>query len=513
MENRLIYLAVETAEQQASQNEQDSNELKKTGAELAQLENLKAQSGGTKSATEARALIDDDKTPAAAKKILHEKIISVESAANARKLNLNPQTTEILDKAVASLKKSVDAQKTKKAEHASANSEFGKFASLMNAKELFKDVKVSMNSKTKGSVEISWDKFNSLEGFQQLGIEQKKAYLKALNDKLAGNTPEGSKAIDAILNKFKNDPRLPKNWRGENGYAGNPEKYGDTREHAAKWLMENADKKILQAETAFKFLEGNSHLLEKSGVKMPNKTDIFEKSTTEFNEYFEGIKQKIATVDQDMASSMEKMKVYEGAEMKNIETQNTVAIEEEKNRTEKTAEDLTPKLQQFIQDQKIPQEVIAKTEELKKQTQDVKEVDNVANLRAQAQAGEKTNWWKKLLGKQDAEADDYAQNQNKEIISEEVAEAEKESGKNFDPEALARKQVMGEKLANQKTADAFKKTLGVREGISAEDLNKLSALAMLQKTNVDSVKTALTPEVKRILEAQSADNYQTKIAA
>ncbi len=514
-EQRLIFY-VNTAEQGAeiSQSEKSPDELSQTADELAQLENLKAQPGGTKAAAEARTLIDDDKTPPGAKKILKEKITAVEGAANARKTNNSKETTDTLNSATASLKKSVETQKKRKAEHATFNSEFGRFTSLTNAKELFKDVKVSMDSQTKGSVDITWDKFNSLNGFKQLGVDQKKAYLKALNDKLAGNNPEGANAIDETLRKFKTDNRLPKKWTEAGGYIDNPEKWGQTREEAAKWLMKNADNKILQANTAFKFLEGNRHSLEKAGVGMPTQSEIFEKSTDEFNKYFDGMKQKIATVDKDMAESMDAMKVSEGAEIKEIDTQNLEAMKKEADETSEKAKDITPKIVEFVKDMKLNQKTKEVAEKLKEESKtgaDV-EVNTVASMRERAQnndqGGGGMNTWETMKSFFGAGSKEASEGQPEQ-------DGKKGEKKDFDPEAIARKQVVAETLANNKNREDFEKALGV-SGLEKEDLSKASGLLTIQNIDAKAIEDKLSSdaELKKLLERKAAEGaFEMKKAA
>ncbi|MFA6458457.1 MAG: hypothetical protein WCV72_03675 [Patescibacteria group bacterium] len=520
MENRLIFFASAAESQsensEAPKSETGAEDLQKAGADLAQLENLKAKPGGHENITQARGVIDRQGTSDFVKDLLNKKITAVEAAASARQNKATPETTAALDKANAELAKSVKFQKERIAGNATADSEFGRLASLGNANELFKDVKVSVQSASKGSAELKW-KGNSLEEFRKLGLEQKKAFLKEMNKSLL----DSPAATTAILDKFSKDSRLPKKWQE---YAKNPEGSGHTKKHAAEWLTTNADKKILQAETAFKFLEGKQSLLTKAGEKIPSRDEIFGKSTSEFNQYIEGIKTKIATVDAEQAKHFESLKVSEGAQIQKTETQNTAAIEKAEAETKSQAEKLAPQLQKFKIDRKLGEKAAERELELEKSgKKEVATADNVSNLRQRAQAGESVGVGAKLKGLlsfgKKAAADDYnkgsAEGAKDGVVKNGAAEKETDKKDEKPKESMAaraRREVASETLRDQKNAEEFSKTLGLKN-VSQEQAAQLAALLALEKTDAESVKMQLSPEIKAILARQAADDYEQKKAA
>lgn len=520
MENRLIFFASaaesqsENSEAPKSETSADNN-LKEVGADLAQLENLKAKPGGHENITQARGVIDRPGTSDFVKDLLAKKITAVEAAASARQNKATPETTAALDKANAELAKSVKFQKERIAGNATADSEFGRLASLGNANEIFKDVKVAVDSQFKGSVELKW-KGNSLEEFRKLGLDQKKAFLKEMNKSLLDNPA----ATTAILDKFSKDSRLPKKWQE---YAKNPEKWGDTKKHAAEWLTGNADKKILQAETAIKFLEGKQDLLTKAGEKMPSRDDIFEKSPSEFNQYIEGIKSKIATVDAEQAKHFEDLKVSEGAQIQTTEIQNTAAIEKAEAEAKAQAEKLAPQLQKFKLDQKLGAKAAERERELENSgKKETATMDKVTSLRQRAQAGESVGVGAKLksllsFGKK-AAADDYNKDsaEGAKDATAKNAGTEKETTKEEDKPkesmaARARREVASETLRDQKNAEDFSKILGLKN-VSQEQAAQLAALLALEKTDAENVRMRLSPEIKAILARQAADDYEKKKA-
>jgi hypothetical protein len=504
MENRLIFFANETAENvEAPKSETGTDDLKDAAADLAQLEKLKAKPGGTKSASEARGLIDNPNTSDFVKESLKKKIGEVESAASERDNKLTPETTDKLNKTVAALEKSVKFQKGRISENASANSEFGRMASLGNSQELFKDIKISTESISKGSVDLTFAKFNSVEGFKKLGLDQKKELLKAMSKELLANPA----ATTATLEKFSKDSRLPDKWQK---YAEKPDP--DSKEHAAKWLLENADKKILQAETAVKFMEGKQDLLTKAGERMPSRDEIFSKSTSEFNNYIESVKSKIASVDAEQAIHFEGLKVSEGEKIQTTEIQNTAAIEKAESEKTAQAEELTPKLQKFIEEQGLGKEATAREEKIKAAGKEETETaDKVTNLRQQAQAGESVglaakmkNFFKKKENKTDENTENSEKNPNE--VSEKGEPKKEESFAE-----RARREIAKETLDDPKTSEIFSKSLGLKT-LNDQDAAKLSGLLSLEKTDAESVRGKLTPEIKAILAQQAADDYEKKAA-
>jgi len=500
MENRLVYLAVAAEKQEdaeAARAEKAPDELEQTGADLARLESLKAEPGGTGVSRQAKAMIEGGKISDVAEDLLKKQIGTVEAAVATRKNNLTPETTKLLNTANDKLKATVEKQKKRAAENAVSDSKFGRMAGLGRADEIFKDVKISVNGKT-----FEWKK-GQMENFRLLPLEGKKDFVKKMAEALLAS-PDG---VDQVLEKFGSDSRLPKKWTDKpDGYCWNPEKHGHTKKHAAEWLTQNADKKILQAETAFKFLEGNNHLLEKAGVGMPLKSEIFDKSTTEFNQYFEGMKQKIASVDKDMASRMDAMKMSEGTEIKTIDTQNTEAMQKEAAETTQQAKDITPKIVELVKTMKIDKRSSELAAELEKKSKTGASVesDNVASLRERAQNEESVSAWEKMksfFGTEKAAADGY---------SDQVGEK-----KDFDPEAEARKQVVAETLGDKKSQADFEKALGV-SGLEKEDLAKASGLLTIQELDSKAIEDKLNSdqELKKLLARKAADDYpETRMAA
>ncbi len=499
MENRFVYFASPTEQQEnteVSKTEKAPDGLSKTADDLAQLEKLRAKPGGTKAASEARSLIDNSNVTEAAKKVLQQKIIAVEAAAADRKTGeLTPQKTEALDKKTDALKKSVEDQKKELSAKAVANSKFERLSALPNANETFRDVKVSIKSKTHANTLTG---FLAREDFRNLSLAQKNKYLDALYEKL-GSNPD---ATSQVLENFSKDKRLPKKWQE---YAKDPEKWGDTREHAAKWLQGNADKKILQAETAFKFLEGNSHLLEKAGIAMPSCGDVFDKSTSEFNQYFEGLKQKIAKVDTETAARMDSMKVSEGAEIKTISVKNVEAAEKEKADTAAVAEKIAPRLEQFAKVIDLAKFRTARENELKTAGKtEVATEAGAANLRERVQSGEKIGVWgaaKNILGfGKKAAADDYS----------EKMEGDKKEG---NPEERARREVAAKMLGDPKMTDVLAKEMKLSSGMKTEDFARLESLLALEKFDAENVRAKLSPEIKNVFKNNAADDFETKKAA
>lgn len=523
MEHRLVYFAVGT-EQQENTAEVPQNEagpdkdLKDAGAELAQLENLKAKPGGTKAATEARELMSKPQTSDFVKELLQKKITAVEAAAAARKNELTKESTATLDKAVADLKKSVEFQKNRLADNASADSEFGRLASLNNAKELFENAKVSVESKSKGgSVELTFAKFNSLEGFRKLGLDQKKALLKAMNEQLLGNGPESQNAAESLRDSFLSNSEVPKSWKEwlknpEKGFSGAGEKE-KTLGYVVDWVNKNLGPLVIQSEK-FKSIASQADAnpqaakqLSEKGVKT-SLENFRELSRTERNEVLSNYANVLAGADADLAKRAAEAGVSDVAESGSIQTENTAAIEKAEAETTAQAEDLTPKLQKIALDQKLSEKAAARQRELeaagKKETDTA---DKVANLRAQAADGESVSFTDKLKnffgqGKKPEAANDHTEGPGTEN-SEEPKNPE-------DFAALARRQVAREVFEGQKGDDASK-ALGLKS-LPKEDAAQLSSLLALEKIDVESVRGQLSPEVKSILARQAADDHDEKIA-
>ncbi len=515
MENRLVYFATQAEQQESaeiSKTEKTPDGLQKTAEDLAQLEKLRAKPGGTKAASEARSLLENSNVTEFAKKLLQQKITAVEAAAANRKSGeVTPQKTETLDKKVDALKKVVENQKKELADKAIANSKFERLATLSNANEIFQDVKISINSKSKGgAVEFKW---GSIEGFKKLNLEQKNKMLEAMDKKLNNKSPESAKGVMAMRDKLLNDSDVPKSWKDwlknpEKGWAGGSQEQKNA-DYVVDWVNKNLGALIIQTEK-FKQIVNQAGSSPKAAEQLSQKgvtcslEKFRESSRTDRNEILKSYSEVLAGADATLAKQAAEAGVSDGTEAENIQTKNTAAIERQAAEAEKSATGLVAGLKKFSQDQKLEKAFDAKKTELGQQSKDSETVDDVANLRARAQNGNKINWLKKILGKKEMVADDKP---DAEINStqKEIEEAQKNEGKEFDADVLARKQVVAEKMGDVKISDEYKKALGVREGISAEDLNKLSALAMLQKTDVDSVKTALTPELKKILETQAVD--------
>jgi len=495
MENRLIHFATNQAEQSenlVAQNEK-SNDLKNTADDLANLENLKAKPGGTGEVAKAKAMIEGGKISEFTKKLFEKQIGEIEAAVAKRKNNLTPETTKALDVANAKLKKSVELQKSRLAGNATADSKMGRLASLDRADEIFGEVKISVNGK-----EFKWKK-GEMDNFRLLPLEAKKDFLAKMEKALL----EKPDAILTTLEKYSCDPRIPKKWQE---YAkGKHEKYGHTKKHAAEWLLANADKKILQSETVFKFLEKNNLVLEKAGIAKPSLESIFEKSTSEVNQFIDKVKSKIAKVDTEQAEHFENLKITERAQIKTGEVANTAAIE--KAETEKTAvaEELAPKLQKFMLDQKLTEKTAARERELESTGKnEVATTDKAASLRAQAQSDESVGLGTKMknifkFGKK-ATANDYPKKTENDEPKKEENFAER-----------ARREIAGETLEDPKTAEIFSKSVGLKN-LPKEDAAKLSALLALEKTDAENVRAKLSPEIKAILARQAADDELKKAA-
>jgi len=493
MENRLIFFAnpAEQSETSVAQNEQKDG-LKNTADELANLENLKAKPGGTGEVAKAKAMIEGGKISDKAEDILKKQIDEVKAAVAKRKNKLTPETTKTLDAANAKLKKSVEFQKNRLAGNATADSKMNRLASLDRADEIFGEVKISVNGKN-----FEWKK-GEMDNFRLLPLEGKKEFLAKMEKALL----EKPDAILAALEKFSRDSRIPEKWRK---YAEDPEASGHTKKHAAEWLLANADAKILQSETVFGFLEKNNLVLEKAGVAKPSLDEIFEKSTSEVNQYIESVKSKIAKVDVEQAEHFENLKITEGAQIKTGEVKNTAAIEKAEAEKTATAEELAPKLQRFTLDQKLAEKAAARERELENSGKnEVATVDEAAGLRARAQSGESVGFGAKMKNIFKFGKKVEAQNDADETSAEKDEPGEKESFAE-----RARREIADETLGNPKTAEAFSRSVGLKN-LSKEDAAQFSKLLALEKTDAENVRAKLSPEIKAILERQATDDETKK---
>ncbi|MFH0776290.1 MAG: hypothetical protein V1936_01605 [Patescibacteria group bacterium] len=499
MENRLVFFAAAAEAQsenpEAAKVDPSADELKSAAEQLAKTEGAKAKPGGHQAVSQARSLMDNPQLSDFAKQLLQKKIGSVEAAVSARQNKLTPEATATLNKAVADLQKSVNFQKSRLAGNATANAEFGRLASLENANELFKDVKISVNGK-----EFKWKKGGTGD-FRLLSLEGKQALLKKMNEQVLANPG----ATAAALEKFAHDPRLPKKWQE---YAKEPAKWGHAKDHAAKWLLENSDKKILQAETAMKFLEGKAPLLAKAGERMPSRDEIFDKSTSEFNTYFDQLKAKIGKLDAAQAAQFDQMKIADAGKIQTAKAENTEAVKKIEAKDKNQAEKLAPQLQQFAINQKLAQKAAARQRELEAAgKKEVGTVEAAMSLRQRAQAGESVGLGQKMknllgFGKKSA-ADNYPGQAKKDGLPKEKR----------DFAAEARAGVAKDTLGDQKAAEEFYKGLGIRPPAAKEDSAKLASLLSLEKFDAENVRAKLTPELKALLARQAADGYEVKKAA
>ena len=494
MENRLIYLAAPAAETQENGIDTLGSEkpdpLKDAGAERAQLESLKAEPGGTEKTRQGKALIEGGKCSATTEDLLKKQISAVEAAVATRKNNLTPETTNALNKANEKLKATVEKQKNREAGNATADAKMNRMAGLGRADEIFKDVKISVNGK-----EFKWKK-GEMANFKDLPLEGKKDLLKKMEEALLAS-PDGT---EKVLAEMKKNKKLPDKWTKDGGYCDNPEKGGQTKKQAAEWLLANADKKILQAETAFKFLEGKQDLLAKAGEGMPTKNDIFEKSTSEFNKYFESLKRKIETVDAEQAAGFEKMKISEGAKIETVGTENTAAIEKEKAETTATAEKITPQLKKIAETIDLAKLRTARKNELENfgKSETATQAD-AQSLRERAQSGEKIGAFAAMknalgFGKKDSEKDEAGEPKKEENLGD-----------------RANQEVAADLVGDPKKTDILAKEMNLRPGVSKEDWAKLAPLLALEKFDVPSVSGLMTPEIKSILERQAAEDSENEM--
>ena len=433
-------------------------------------------------------MIEGGKISDKAADILKKQIGAVEVAVAKRKNNLTPETTKALDTANAKLKTTVEKQKSRLAGNATADAKMGRLASLDRADEIFDRVKISVNGK-----EFKWKK-GEMANFRLLPLEGKKDFLAKMEKALL----EKPDATLATLEKFSRDSRIPKKWQE---YCKTPEKWGQTKKQAAEWLLANADKKILQSQTVFKFLEKNNLVLEKAGVAKPSLESIFEKSTSEVNQFIDGAKSKIAKVDAEQAEHFEKLKISNKAEVKTQQAENKAVEKKEEAEKITKIETVAKGVQKFATNQNLGKLIEAKKAELEKKD-DSDSVSEMANRRQQTQSGEKKpGFLKKLFGKK-GEQSEAAENYLKEA---------EQKGEKVDLDKLAKKQAISELLGNNQTADDYQKALGVK-GLSVDDLKKTGALLQSENFDAKGIYPFYSAEIAKILQNNQADDEMKKAA-
>ncbi|MFH1546598.1 MAG: hypothetical protein ABIE14_04435 [Patescibacteria group bacterium] len=394
MENRLIFV---TAEQARSLEHVQSSELENLGVDmqnaakqLSEMGNIRARPGGSVVADRLKKIGDHPDTPNVGKTNIEQLLTERKAAADVREKNINPQTTARLDAANGKIENALKKAEERIKERAILISKFERLATFGDADKIFANVQILAKGETK---DFEWKQGGlsaNLEGFKKLGIPKGKTFLAEM-EKAQLATPDGT---DALLAKFANDPRLSKHRRD---YAKNPEKYGDTKKHALEWFRGAAevDKNILHRETAFAFLESKQPLLAKSGERMPSKNEIFEKSTGEFNQYFEGLKQKIAKVDTEAAAQIDKMKVSEGAEIKTAQVEMKTSGEEK----EKAESDKFGELARKIKDSSVRKDLMRELDAKKKEAKKDKSSDTQNRMAEVRGSKEQPSLFKRMLSK------------------------------------------------------------------------------------------------------------------
>jgi hypothetical protein len=392
MENRLIYFAAPAAEKQEDGIDAPGSEkpdpVKNAGADLAQLESLKAKPGGTESSRQAKEMIASGKVSEFTEKLFTKQVGVVEAAVAARKNNLTPETTEALNKANAVLKKSVDYQKSRLAENATSDAKMQRMAGLDRADEIFKDVKIQIGGK-----EFAWKK-GEMANFKDLPLEGKKDFLKNMETALLAS-PDGT---EKVLAEFKKNKKLPDSWTKDGGYCDNPEKWGQTKAEAAKWLLENADQKILQAETISQFLEQNHQVVQKAGVAKPSLDQVFKMSTSEVNQFIEGARSKIEVVDAEAAKNLEAIGTANAAELQTADSKKVDLQEGEKSK-EKAESEKFGILAKKIQESPLRKSLMAKLDKKKDEAKTHNEDDVVNRAAAMRNGEQQAGFLKRIFGK------------------------------------------------------------------------------------------------------------------
>lgn len=384
-ENRLIFFGtIENQEAVGTSKTEKSDDMKKEADMLAQLEKMKRDTEKTEKGEDERdaalrtVKFLDGKTSDAAKKLLEQQTAVVKNAKPER-----------LEAEVATLKKITDHEIIEQPQRIVRNAEYTHLANLPNKKEAFSNLNLVLSSKTGGDISVKNGEIINTK-FENLSREQQKTLLKAMKETLGNKSPESAKAVNAILAKFAHDSKVPKKHRE---YAKNPEKWNDDREHAAQWLLANADKIKLHTAQFDKFKNDNRVLFEQAKLVPISTEEFSEKSTGERNDYLEGLKQKIAHVDSDIATKMSSLKISEGTEIKSTHSEmKSSATEAEKSEQEELG-----LLATRIQNSPLRTRLLTKIEDAEKTAE--KDAGNFQNPRETFAYDKKASLFKKIFAR------------------------------------------------------------------------------------------------------------------
>ncbi|MCF7846417.1 MAG: hypothetical protein K9L85_04245 [Candidatus Peribacteraceae bacterium] len=508
MENRLIFFASPTEQQEGaetSKSEQGSNQLQQAADDYARAK-ISAERGGHTAVADAERISQDKSAPEFTRLLMKNGAKKVKDAVAERNKNPTPEATTKLNAAVVELKNKIINFEKRKLENAAAESEIKQLSALPNAEQLFKDLKITLHSKSKGgSVDFKWKP--GAEGVSSLGLEQKKLLAKKMHEQISQN-PEGGKALESLRDNLLGNPDVPQSWKKwlknpEAGFTGATDKQKNLG-YVVEWIMKNLGE--LKAQTSeFSQISSQADANPQAAKELSEKgvrtsIDRFrELSRTERNEVLKNYSNVLASTNADLAERAAKAGVSEGVEAEHVKTKNTAEIAKAKKETAIQAEQLSTQLQDFASSQKLSQKAAARERELAEAGKEAGTADQVANLRQRAQAGESVGLSEKMknlfrFGKKTA-ADDYP-------------DAKKEE----DFAARARREVASEELENPKNLDEFSKSLGLK-GVQKEEAAKLSQLLALEKFDAENVRGQLTPEMKALLARRAADDYAEKKAA
>ncbi len=520
MENRLIFFAVEQAEniqgEGAKTEGVDFGKLVEGEDALRKLQEQEKGSsslehGGRSAIAQADLLEGNKNVTEKGKEVLGKKKQDLNMALGEHSKNPTEATAKKVNEAIKALKKSVKFQQDQMAEKAAFNQEFSNLRNLPGAKELAKDKKFSIESN-------KIDGLPSLEDFKNLKKGDQEKYLAELKKVLfAENGGEKTdKNLAALQDKLKGDKDVPASWIDASKWPNGKIDW--------KWINENLGEAKHQVAKYQSFVEKNSFEFNKAGAILLGVDAFRNKSRHERNDYLEKMGKEAARLKIAGAEQLTNAKISEGAQTKEVKTQNTAAIEKAEAETKSQAEKLAPQLQKFKEAQKLGIKAAARERDLENSgKKENATMDKVINLRQRAQAGESVGLgakMKNLLGfGKKAAADDYNKD-SAEGAKDGVAKngaVEKEADKKDEKPkesmaARARREVASETLSDPKNAEEFSKTLGLKN-VSQEQAAQLAALLTLEKTDAENVKMQLSPEIKAILARQTADDYEQKKAA
>ncbi|MFH1375566.1 MAG: hypothetical protein ABIH35_02750 [Patescibacteria group bacterium] len=423
MENRLVHFAT-PAEQQAenaevSQAEQDpDSNLKGAAADIANIEKAgkskkDIEKGGTQARAEAEAMIGGDRVTGFTKKLLDQRIKDIDVAGGAVKADRDAgrddsKSAESLSSAVKALKKSVEFQKKQLSERATNVSEFGRFVSLSNAKELFQDVKVHAKSETKGSVDMTWEKFGSIEGFKQLDAGQQKELLKALREALVGDKGATKELRDKLLaDKDVPDPwkdwlKKPESWKGP--------KEEQTLEYATKWINQNLGEMKMSAIKYEKFQSQNGQEFNKAGIVLWSLDSFRKKPRHERNDYLDKMESEARRLGLQAAEDIKSAQVSEGAQVAAKEK----GLKNSGDQMKKAELEKFKNLQKNIEESPLRKRLLDRVKDAEKEA--TKDPSNIANPREETAKKGHVNVLKRVgsaifarFGKQAENTEDVAE--------------------------------------------------------------------------------------------------------